>query len=108
VLLGELAQPFGREVDAADEFLDGEFAEALEATGEDAVEAIDAAFVLHEARAGEIVEALGVVEHDLRVERVEEGQILAERGADSLAAQFGEEPREHGVSPRPSGRRGRG
>ena len=65
-------------------------------------EAVEVPLVLHEARPGEEVEGLGVVERQPGVEPGEEVEILAEADRDLRGTQLGEEPGEHQISPRRS------
>ena len=93
VELGDLAQPFlgDRHRVGAVIALD-----PLEDLGEDLVEAVEQAFVLHEGGAGEIIELLGLGRDHVGVERLEQGQMLLERGGDARGAQLVDEGEEHG------------
>ena len=55
--------------------------------------------VLHEGGAREVVEALGVVEHDLGFQRLEEGEVFAQARRDAGPPQLREEPGEHQTRP---------
>ena len=84
---------------AGEDRLDGQALEAVEDVGENPVEAVDVALVLHQAGAGEVVEALGVVEDEPGVERLEEAEVLAQGDRDPGGAQLAEEARVHQLTP---------
>ena len=106
VFLGELAQPFGRDLG----FLQGlrEILQALEDMAENAVELVEVALVLHEAGARQIIEILDLLLGEVGIERLEHRQVLAQGHRDLRRPQLGEEGQEHrsnvGGGPRRSSR----
>jgi len=69
--------------------------QALEHLGKDLVEPVEQAFVLHQCRAGEIIEFLRALFDDPRMERFEQDEMFLERHRYAGAAQFVHERKEH-------------
>jgi hypothetical protein len=92
-LLGELLQPFRRDVrhQALIHLL-----QALEHVGEHAVELVEVALVLHQGRTGEVVEVVGGDADHALVHRLHQGEVFAQAHRHFGVAQFGEEAEEHG------------
>ena len=95
--LAHLLEPFLGKVGHVDGV--GQRVEALEDMGEDAVELVDVALVLHQGGAGEVVEFLDLHGDDLLVHRLHEGQVFLQRDRDLGGAEFIEEIQEHGAYP---------
>ena len=69
--------------------------EALEHVAEDPVEAVEIAFVLHQRRAGEIVEILDAPAGEVLVHRLHQREIFAQRHRDARLLQLVKESRKH-------------
>ena len=82
--------------------------DALEDMGEDLVELVEMALVLHQAGAGEIVELLDALVGEIPVERLQQGQVFPQGDRHLGGAQLGEEGQEHRASVCNAARRSRG
>ena len=92
VFLGDRLQPVFGDVDL---FLAVVGHDALEDLGEHLIEAVQQAFVLHEGRAGEVVERLGRLLDHILIERLKQRQVLLEAGGNARRAQFVDEIEKH-------------
>ena len=72
--------------------------QALEHVAEDPVEFVDVALVLHQRGARQIVEILDAPERQVRLQRLHQRQVFAQRHRHAGRFQFGEEIDEHGAS----------
>src|SRR5579883_2672169 len=70
--------------------------DALEVSGEGAIEAVVMTLVLHQAGARDVIEALGARLRETARQRLEQRQQLGDRNRDAGAAQQEEELDEHG------------
>lgn len=68
----------------------------LEDLLEHLVETVQQAFILHEGGAREVVERLGRLLDHVLVERLQQSEVLLERGADPGGAKLVDEIEEHG------------
>ena len=95
VFLGELLQPFGGNV----RLLHGveQALQPLEHGAEHAVELVEIALVLHQRRAGQVIEILHRLLGEVGVERLHQRQIFAQGHRDLRVAQRCEELQEHGL-----------
>ena len=78
--------------------------EPLEDVPEDLIETVEVALVLHEARAGEIIEILDAISGDAGADGFKQRQVLFQRHRDFGGAQLCEECLEHGHELRTYGR----
>ena len=102
--LGHLAQPFLGNVGHVDGVCHA--VEALEDVSEHLVELVDIALVLHQGRAGQVIEILDIRIDDLFVHGFHEHQVFLQRHRHFGFAQFIEEVEEHmGVFPVVFGKR---
>ena len=69
--------------------------DALEDLGEDLIEPVEQAFVLHEGGAREVVERLGRLLDHILVERLEQREMLLEAGGNARCAQLVDEIQKH-------------
>ena len=92
-LLGELAQPFLR--DLGGDALPGRRLEALEDVPEHLVELVEVALVLHQDRARQVVEVVDRIIGDVLLHRLHERQVLLDGDRHLGLAQLEEEVGEH-------------
>ena len=97
MLFGQSPQPFLGQVRDVDRAFPRHRLDALEDVGKDLVEAVDVPLVLHQRRAGQIVEPLHVVVDEMGLHAFQQRQILAQRHRDAGGFEFEEEGNEHGV-----------
>ncbi len=96
VFLGELAQPFLGNGGLLQRLL--QRLHPLEDRGEDGIEAVEMALVLHQAGAGEIVEILDLVLRQLRLHAFQQREIFPQRDGDFGGAKIGEEAKKHAAT----------
>ena len=106
VALGELAQPFLGDLGLVDRLAHA--LDALEDMGENLVELVEMALVLHQAGAGEIVELLHALVGEILVESLQQGQVFPQGDRHLGRAQLCEEGEEHRASVCYAVRRSRG
>ena len=73
-LLGELLEPFLRDFSR---LLFRDEIQPVEALAEDLIELVDVLLVLHQGRAGEVVELVHPIAGDVLLHRFQQGQVLA-------------------------------
>ena len=92
ILLGELLEPFDRDLDR--EPLLQQF-EPLEHVAEHAVELVEVALVLHQHGAREVIEILHAPAREIGVHRLHQGQVFAQRHRHAGGFELMEEGDEH-------------
>ena len=92
IFLGELLQPFGRDL-GGERLL--EQVEALEHVAEHAVELVEVALVLHQRGAREVVEILDPAAGEVLLHRLHQREVFAQRDRHAGGFQLGEEGDEH-------------
>ncbi len=92
ILLRNGAQPFLRNVGLGNAIV---ALQPLEDAGEDLIEAIEQRLILHEGRAGEIVELFGPPRDHIALQRIEQHQMLFYACWNARGAQFVEKGEKH-------------
>jgi len=91
--VGQLLQPLGRDLGLQPR-LAHEF-EALEGVAENAVELVEVALVLHQRRAGQVIEILHPARGEVGIHRLHQRQIFAQRHGHAGGFEIVEEIDEH-------------